>query len=230
MEKGESVVEEIRRRAAAGHPLNSGANRGDWLYAAAVLAFGSWKQALTAAGFSYEGIKIRPLTTDEVVAKLKELVESGDPIVAAEQDSKLVAAAIRYFGSWRDATAAAGGEAGPTKWTRERVVEAIAADLRQGLAVNSVAIAARNRNLYAAGRRRFGTWAAALEAATGEPDPVVKRIRAAGAAGARLTEGAARKNNAELYAAAVIRFGSWSAALGAALGAHARPSTSARAR
>jgi hypothetical protein len=61
VEKGERVVQELRRRAARGHPLNSGANRGDWLYAAAMLAFGSWERAIEASGFAYDDIKIRAL-------------------------------------------------------------------------------------------------------------------------------------------------------------------------
>jgi hypothetical protein len=220
VKKGERVVHELQRRAARGHPLNSGANRGDWLYAAAMLAFGSWERAIEASGFSYEGIKIRALKKDEVIEKLKELVATGDPILAVEQDTKLVYAANRHFGSWKDATAAAGGVAGPTKWTPERVVEAILAEQEQGLAVNSVAVMKRNKNLYAAGRRRFGTWAAALEAATGEPDPVVKMIRAEQSRGLPLTERAVRIRNAKLHAAAITRFRSWEGALHAAFSGH----------
>ena len=43
-------------RAQRGHPLNSGANRGDWLYAAALLAFASWRNAVVAAGLSYDAL------------------------------------------------------------------------------------------------------------------------------------------------------------------------------
>ncbi|MFH0899006.1 MAG: hypothetical protein V2A73_00095 [Pseudomonadota bacterium] len=51
----------------AGQPLNSGANRGDWLYTAAVYHYGSWGEAVKAAGFSYTKIRIRPLTAREVI-------------------------------------------------------------------------------------------------------------------------------------------------------------------
>jgi hypothetical protein len=47
--KADPVVKEIRARAAQGMSLASGANRGDWLYAAAVLAFGSWGKAVGVA-------------------------------------------------------------------------------------------------------------------------------------------------------------------------------------
>lgn len=221
VKRGERVVQELKRRAARGHPLNSGANRGDWLYAAAMLAFGSWQRAIEAAGFPYDAIKIRALKKDEVIAKMKDLVATGDPILAIEQDSKLAGAARRHFGSWRAATAAAGGVAGPSKWTHERVVEAIRLLQEQGLPVNSVAMMKRStgsRNLYAAGRRRFGTWAAALEAATGEPDPIVKMIRSEQRRGLPLTERAVRIRNAKLHARAVSRFKTWEGALHAAFG------------
>lgn len=183
-----------------------------------MLAFGSWERAIEAAGFPYDAIKIRALKKDEVIAKMKELVATGDPILAVEQESKLVAAANRHFGSWRDATAAAGGVAGPTKWTAERVVEAIRDEQEQGLPVNSVAMMKRNKNLYAAGRRRFGTWASALEAATGEPDPIIKMIRSEKSRGLPVTERAVRTRNAKLHAAAITRFRSWNGALHAAFG------------
>lgn len=218
VKKGERVVQELKRRAARGHPLNSGANRGDWLYAAAILAFGSWASAIEAAGFPYDAIKIRAFKKDEVIAKLKELVATGDPILAFEQESKLVSAASRHFGSWRDATTAAGGVAGPRKWTAERVIAAIHAEQERGLPVNSVAMMKRNKNLYSAGRRRFGTWAAALEVATGEPDPIVKMIRSEKNRGLLLTERAVRIRNAKLHAAAVTRFKTWDGALHAAFG------------
>lgn len=54
---------------------------------------------------------------------------------------------------------------GGIKWTRATVIDAIRKDIEAGLPVNSVAMMHRNQNLYMAGRRRFGTWAAALEAA-----------------------------------------------------------------
>ena len=49
----EEALVEIRRRTAAGKSLSSGANRGDWLYAAAVRLFGSWGAAIERAGFNY---------------------------------------------------------------------------------------------------------------------------------------------------------------------------------
>lgn len=218
MYKGERVIDEIRERAQRGHPLNSGANRGDWLYAAAMLAFGSWRNAVVAAGFSYDDIKIRPFTKAEVIATLKPLVATGAPILATAHEGRLVAAARRHFGGWDEAVNAAGGDAGPWKWTRPRVLDRIREDRARGLKVNAVAVHKRDVNLYQAGRRRFGTWAAALEAATGEADPIVERLREERHGRRSLAERSVRRRDPELFAAAVERFGGWPPALDAAFG------------
>lgn len=59
MDQKRQVVREIRLRAKRGHPINSGANRGDWLYAAACRFYGSWGNAVEAAGFDYEAVNQR---------------------------------------------------------------------------------------------------------------------------------------------------------------------------
>jgi hypothetical protein len=218
MNKGERVIDELRERAERGHPLNSGANRGDWLYAAAMLAFGSWRNAVVAAGFSYDDIKIRPYTKAETIAMLKPLVATGAPILSKEQEGRLVAAAHRHFGGWDEAMKAAGGDARARKWTRQRVLDRIREDRARGLKLNAVAVHRRDTNLYQAGRRRFGTWAAALEAATGEADPIVDRLREERRAGRPLAERSVRRRNPELFADAVERFGGWPPALDAAFG------------
>ncbi len=166
------MLVEIRRRAAAGRPLNSGANRGDWLYANAVRFFGSWGQAVEAAGFRYDHVKLRNLSRAEVLRRLRALVGRGEPVLATRHP-QLRQAAGNYFASWKEALVAAGAD--PTdgrKWTRATVAAAIARDIALGLPVNSVAMVKGNEGLYAAGRRRFGSWAKAVEAATrtGPPD------------------------------------------------------------
>lgn len=163
--RAERVLVELQRRSKRGRPLNSGANRGDWLYAAAVACFGSWGKAVKAAGFDYRTIKLRPLGKKELLAMLREQVSSGAPMLARAQDAGVAAAARRLFGSWKRAVQAAGGRSGPTKWTPAAVIAGIRAEIAQGLPVNSAQILDRNQNLYAAGRRRFGNWDAALKAA-----------------------------------------------------------------
>jgi len=159
------VVEEIQRRAAAGRSLKSGDNRGDWLYAAAAKNFGSWGKAVKAAGFKYRDIKTRPLTKTEVRRQLRELVIAGEPVLAKDHP-ELRRAAVRHFGSWRKALTAVGQKnPAATRWTKANVLAAIRRDIDAGLPVTSNQMRRRNENLYAAGRRRFGSWAAALKAA-----------------------------------------------------------------
>ena len=163
--KRDEVIVEIQRRAAAGRSLRSGDNRGDWLYSAAVYHCGSWGMAVGAAGFPYAEIKTRPLTEAEVRGELRRLVEIGEPVLAKDH-AELARGAARHFGGWRAALVAVGdNEPSARRWTRSNVLAAIRRDLEQGLPVTSNQMRHRNENLYAAGRRRFGSWAAALQAA-----------------------------------------------------------------
>ncbi|MEJ7600103.1 MAG: hypothetical protein WKG01_19500 [Kofleriaceae bacterium] len=157
---------EIRRRSAAGKSLSSGANRGDWLYAAAVRFFGSWGAAVEKAGFDYGEQKQGALSADEVLERIRRLAAAdGEPLRAGDH-SIVAAGARRHFGGWKRAFEAAGCTPPETlTWTKDAVVAAIRDDIANGLPVNSARTMRRNANLYVAGRRRFGTWAAALIAA-----------------------------------------------------------------
>src|SRR5690242_19478796 len=78
------VIDEIRRRAEAGHPLNSGANCGDWLYASACRFFGSWGAAVEAAGVRYPSVKQAGLDKPELLRRLRLAAKVG-PLLAREQ-------------------------------------------------------------------------------------------------------------------------------------------------
>ena len=162
----EKALVEIRRRAAAGKSLSSGANRGDWLYAAAVRFFGSWGGAIAQAGFNYGHEKQAALTADEVLDRIRRLAAAEGKKLRAGDHPIVAAGARRHFGGWKPAFEAAGC-APPENltWTKDAVIAAIRDDVANGLPVNSARIMRRNANLYVAGRRRFGTWAAALIAA-----------------------------------------------------------------
>src|SRR5205807_1897285 len=108
------VLDEICRRAAQGRDLNSGANRGDWLYAAAVRFFGNWRAAIEEAGFAYEAVKLRNLTAEEVLHEISALAAAGGKLHAG-QHPRLSYGALGHFGSWASAVEAAGC-ALPLKW------------------------------------------------------------------------------------------------------------------
>jgi len=177
-----SVVKELQRRARKGCSLKSGDNRGDWLYASALKYCGSWRAAVEAAGFDYEEVAWRPLTPEKVIARIRELVDANDPLVAADHKG-LVAPALRHFGSWKAAVEAAGCTIPDRrKWTPEKVIETIRSEMDQGFSMGGGNVNTRNPNLYAAARRRFGSWDAAVEAAT-EMHGTKKRRRRASTKG-----------------------------------------------
>ncbi len=170
------VIAEIQRRAATGRSLKSGKNRSDWLYPAAVYHCGSWGNAVEAAGFSYAEVKGRPLLKTEVRRELRRLVGSGEPVLAKDHPD-LHKAALRHFGGWRVALAAVGAkDPHATRWTKGNVIAAILDDLQQGLPVTSNQMRRRNENLYMAGRRRFRTWAASLQAARRRAKALESRV------------------------------------------------------
>lgn len=95
-------------------------------------------------------------------------------------DSRLVSAAIRYFGSWKSAVEATGLDYSPiaakgrkrrsekiTRWTREKILEEIRRLAGMGEDLSSAVVRYKHLSLYATARRKehFGSWASAVEAA-----------------------------------------------------------------
>jgi hypothetical protein len=163
----DDVVAEIQRRAATGGNLNSGANRGDWLYAAALRFFGSWRGAVEAAGFAYEAVKLRNLSAEEVLHEICASAAAGVEL-RANMHPRVGLGAQRHFGSWRAAVRAAGC-ALPLQRSIEAVLGRIRADFSRGLSLRVSDVLDREPWLYGAARRRFGSWARALSAA----DPAI---------------------------------------------------------
>jgi hypothetical protein len=159
------VLAELRRRGRRGQSLASGANRGDWLYAAALRFFGNWGAAVEAAGFHYGDARRAALSKEDVLRRLHAIAKDG-LVKHAEVESVLRSGAARHFGSVPRATAAAGLEySRRTKWSRAAVLARIAEHVRAGRPVTSVALIGHDQPLYGAGRKVFGSWAAALASA-----------------------------------------------------------------
>lgn len=172
-QSGADVVAEIKARAARGHPLNSGANRGDWLFAAALRFFGAWAGALEAAGFDAEQHRLRNFERREVLRRIRLAAEAGQSLAQAASVSILVRSAQKHFRTWARAVKAAGFEVPlPARlWTQEKVVARIQQDVRDGLRVNAAAVCSERGGLYHAGRKLFGTWRGALRASGIDPGP-----------------------------------------------------------
>jgi hypothetical protein len=186
----EAVVFEILDRHRTGSPLNYTTIESEdlRLMRAACYYFGTWKAAIQAAGLNYAAIrKYKSWSQEEIVARIQELHATGHDLswthVSRYADPQMAASAIKptRFGSWRAAVEAAGFDYAEVsryrRWTPERIVCELRTLARGGQALNSKAVQKHHCALFTAGRRRFGSWDGALEAAG--IDPGVERRRPA---------------------------------------------------
>lgn len=110
----ETIAFELRSRSREHQPLNSGALQRDepGLHAAAVRHFGSYDGALRAAKLDPGKLRQRRAWTKETVrAALKDANKDGQHLsdsAMRQQDPALYGAAVRLFGSFTAARAAAG--------------------------------------------------------------------------------------------------------------------------
>lgn len=169
----EHIIREILRREAEGMPLNLGGEQpvGQALYQAGSRVFGSWRNAVMAAGIPPDRTRAnddwRPC---RILTTIRALSRRRRPLRPAELDRRyahLVNAARRHFGSWTKAVVAAGVDPAKLKrtpsWTRERIIEAILKRALNNEPLRSRAV--RPRSLADAGTRVFGSWRSALLAA-----------------------------------------------------------------
>src|SRR3982750_2071782 len=109
----DTIVFELRSRSKEHQPLNSGAMQRDdpGLHAAAVRHFTTYDEALRAAKLDPEKVRERrSWTKSEVVRGLKSAKKSGQHVsdsAIRKEDPALYGAAVRLFGSFTGARAAA---------------------------------------------------------------------------------------------------------------------------
>lgn len=188
----EHILERIRELHAAGEDLShSAAKRGhQYLVVVAINSrfFGSWRQAVEAAGISYEEVsKHEYWSKDHIVARIRELHAAGEPLnheEAKRRHGALVSAASspRYFGSWGAAIRAAGLDYDEVRkinrWSREKIITTLRQLQEAGEPVtngNMRRLGYRGMMEAAARPENFGSWAAAVEAALAQPAAVVTR-------------------------------------------------------
>jgi len=184
--------------------------------------FDSWREALAAAGL--QSVR-QQWSKTRVLNELKARYPHCQPWSRLwKGDSRLTAAAIRYFGSRHDALVAAGLRRGKHRtcrsWTPQMVIEAIRSRHRQGRSLTTVW--REDIVLYAIARRTFGSWRQARQAA-GLPlpsprrwtrDGVIREIHSRRDQG--LTLVGIWRAEPPLYNAAKRHFGNWRNALLAA--------------
>jgi hypothetical protein len=101
-----AILSEIQSRIANGSSLNSNDPNNINLTAAAIRYFGTWRGALKAAGYECSQ---RRWSHELILAEIKQRLENGASMHSRDPNNiNLVAAAIRYFGSWNAARQAAG--------------------------------------------------------------------------------------------------------------------------
>ena len=167
------IIQEILRREAEGLPLSLGGDQGldQAMYQAAARIFGSWRNAIAAAGVSPQrALPNEKWSPASILSTIRQLAKRKRPLTSAQLEQRygaMVAAARRIYGSWPKAVIAAGVD--PSKlrralpWTRERIIEAILTR-----ALNNEPLGSRTtqpRSLVEAAQRFFGSWAAAKEVA-----------------------------------------------------------------
>ena len=173
----EDILRGIRQAYAQGETLLGREFRARhpqlYLSACSKRRFGSWKQALLAAGLDYEEIRSRRFwNRPRIVEKIRELHRAGEKLIWSYLDRahpQLYRAARRKenFGCWRNALAAAEisyTEARqPAEWTREEVREALQELRSLGADLSGETAREKHPHLRAGAEARFGSWEQALQ-------------------------------------------------------------------
>ena len=134
---------------------------------AAIRHFGSWTNALKAAGIPLQVDKPKPVrkwSTERVITAIHARLENGLPMNDVfESDRSLSNAANKYFCSWHGAMEAAGFELEPRAWNKRRIVAEIR--IRHCPEMGTHKLGTNDMNLCNAAKEHFGGWHNALRAA-----------------------------------------------------------------
>ena len=181
----EEIIRRILDCDAKGYPLTVGhPGISQPLYQAGSRIFGSWRNALQAAGISPNRSRNDKCPPAKILLVIRKLSQRRRPLRKRELEERygsMLSAARRIYGSWSKAVLASGVD--PAKmqrivlWTRERVLEVL---LTRALRNQSVAARKMEpRSIVEAGRRFYGSWPATLEAAGLDPSVALIRPRQA---------------------------------------------------
>jgi hypothetical protein len=173
-------------------------------------------------------------SAERVIAEIRQWKDQGQPLYAnfvRQNFQELLAAAIRYYGSWQKALESADIPYTDVRkyrrWSKDSIIQEIQQLSSQGvdLSFRAMALSQHNAMVYAAIRPKyFGNWRTALEAAglaseeiyryrSWEQDGILEEIRRLKAEGVDLSSKAMDESSNRLIATARRRFGNWGKAL-----------------
>ena len=179
----ESVIQAILRRERDSLPLNCEAVRGASRpqHSSAIRHFGSWRNALQAAGIDPATVeRRREWDKAKILARLRVMCGQRRSLRQSDvhrYDSGLCRAVYLNFGSWCDALVAAGinpeSICRDPQWDQNSIIEAILLRVVRGEALGSTTV--RPYTLKSAAVREFGSWPTALAAAGLEPAHYIRQ-------------------------------------------------------
>ena len=173
----QKIIEGILELKERGEDLNSKYVHKTYtkLANAARIHFGSWENAIKAAGLDYEKIRqVEFWDKQKIIAKIKDLFDAGEDLSATNIQKiypKLIGSACRYFDSWQNAIEAAGLDYNKIIkvefWDKRKILNKIHELHEAGEDLNDTSISKTHSKLYSAAvnKRHFGSWGKAIEAA-----------------------------------------------------------------
>jgi len=179
------LIKAIHQLDRQGVPLNYGSvlKADGGLPQAARKVFGSWNEALLAAGYDPDEVRAnrRPWTRDEIIDLIRSRAAAGLPVASYNVEPlSAEIASRRLFGSWKKALRAAGVPNPSAEfpiWTKVTVVEGILMRQQSDEPLHCLAAARQAPRLYDAARRLFGSWREALREAGIEPETTRRKRR-----------------------------------------------------
>ena len=180
----DSIIMEIQNLAINEVNINSKNIQDNYpqLRSAAFRHFGSWRQAVMAAGINYSEIKMkvtsrrksRKWNSENVLEAIREIetIEGFEGLTSNnvwKNHKSLYNAACYYFNNWAEAVEKAGFQYDNIRlmkrWTKEKIIHTIQKLHEQDVPLNITNITQIRYDLYKAGRNQFGSWRRAINEA-----------------------------------------------------------------
>jgi len=167
------LIQTIQDRYVNGEPIGLAGFGEKKLALMAKRHFGSWTDAVAAAGLSHKYTRRAPLrswTKESVLTAIMTWHDQGRALTKiSQQDQGLYCAARKCFGSFRTAVRAAGLELNRTIWPKKRVLAEIRVRCSHGHGLTRETVYDEDPALVKAATRLFGGWGQALDAAGVSP-------------------------------------------------------------